>query len=380
MKTFASLFSGGGGADIGAFLAGLKPIWAVEIDPQVASIYATNIKHYPIVKSITQVDPKQVERPDVLWASPPCQAYSIARDKNLPSRDDADIGLAIIPFLEILQPPTFILENVEGYRKSKVFFAIVDALYRLGYWINWEVLNAADFGVPQTRRRLILLAIKNGFVPSLPQPQKWCGWYEAIADLIPNLQTVELAAWQLKRLQPDKLANSFLIDSKNASGAVAKNIGKAHTKQTIHYAPQISQEALPIFSRQYSFPNGRPTVRLKNQPSFTICAAITKGLPKAVLIERHGARNKSLNLRSACEPAWTIRASIASDGKGGNRKTFINACVESQVFNLNIRALARLQTFPDWYIFPESTALAGQIIGNAVPPLMAKSLILNIIS
>lgn len=215
MKTFASLFSGGG-ADIGAFLAGLKPIWAVEIEPQVASIYATNIKHYPIVKSITQVDPRQLERPDVLWASPPCQAYSIARDKNLPSRDDADIGLAIIPFLEILQPPTFILENVEAYRKSKVFFAIVDALYRLGYWANWEVLNAADFGVPQTRRRLILLAVKNGFVPPLPHPQKWCGWYEAIADLIPKLQTVELAAWQLKRLQPDKLPDSFLIDSKNA--------------------------------------------------------------------------------------------------------------------------------------------------------------------
>lgn len=344
MKTFASLFSGGGGADIGAILAGLKSIWAVELDSQVAEIYGTNIKHRPIDKSIAQVDPKQLERPDVLWASPPCQAYSIARDKNLPCRDDADIGLAIISFLKILQPPTFILENVEGYRKSKVFFAIVDALYRLNYWVNWEVLNAADFGVPQTRRRLILRAVKNGFVPALPQPQKWCSWYNAIADLIPKLQSVELAAWQLKRLQPDKLRDSFLIDSKNAD------------------------------------PNGRPTVRLKKEPSFTICAAIAKGLPKAVLIERHGARNGSLNLRFACEPAWTIRASIASDGKGSDRKTFINACVESQVFNLNIRALARLQTFPDWYTFPESTALAGQIIGNAVPPLMAKTLILNTIS
>ena len=77
---------------------------------------------------------------------------------------------------------------------------------------------------------------------------------------------------------------------------------------------------------------------------------------------------------------FLLALTFQTSSKGGNRKTFINACVESQVFNLNIRALARLQTFPDWYSFPESTALAGQIIGNAVPPLLAKSIILNMFS
>lgn len=342
MKTFASLFSGGGGADIGAILAVLKPIWAVELDVQVAEIYAANINHHPITKSITQVDPRQLERPDVLWASPPCQAYSIARDKRLPARDDADIGLAIIPFLELLQPPIFILENVEGYGKSKSFPAIVDILHRLGYWTQWEVLNAADFEVLQTRRRLILRAVKDSFVPSLPQPTTWRGWYEAIADLIPSLRRTQLAPWQLKRL-PLGLVNDFLIDSKNAD------------------------------------PKGFPTVRFKPEPIFTICAAIAKGLPKAVLLERSGARNGSFNLRLAQQPAWTIKSSITTDGKGNERNAFINALVEGQVLSLNIRALARLQTFPDWYTFPESTALADRIIGNAVPPLMAKTLILNTI-
>lgn len=340
MKTFASLFSGGGGADIGAILAGLKSIWAVELDPQIAEIYAANIKHNPLTKSIAQVDPKQLERPDVLWASPPCQAYSIARDKKLLARDDANIGLAIVPFLELLQPPIFILENVEGYRTSKPFYTIIDVLHRLGYLTQWEVLNAADFGVPQTRRRLILRAVKNSFVPSLPQPQKWRGWYEAIADLIPRLRPTQLAPWQLKRL-PSGLLNDFLIDSKNAD------------------------------------PNGFPTVRFKSEPIFTVCAAISKGLPKAVLLERSGARNGSLNLRLAQQPAWTIKSSITTDGKGNERNAFINALVEGQVLSLNIRSLARLQTFPDWYTLPESTALAGRIIGNAVPPLMAKLLILD---
>lgn len=180
MKTIASLFSGGGGVEVGSKAADFKPIWGIEHDPIIADVYTANVGHQPLIKSISVVDPQHLERPDVLWASPPCQAYSIARNKNLAERDDADIGLAIIPFLEILQPPKFILENVEGYRKSKVFEAIVNALYRLGYWANWSVLNAADFGVPQTRRRLILKAVKNGFVPALPQPQKWCGWYGAI--------------------------------------------------------------------------------------------------------------------------------------------------------------------------------------------------------
>lgn len=338
VKTIASLFSGGGGVEVGAIAADLKPIWGIENDPTVASVYAANVGHQPLVKSVGEVDPFQLEPPDVLWASPPCQAYSTARNGNLLPRGDADIGLAVIPFLEILLPPTFILENVEGYRKSKVFSKIVEALYRLGYWVNWEVLNAADFGVPQTRRRLILRAVKNGFVPPLPPVQKWRGWYNALADLIPGLEAGKLAPWQLKRLPP-RLLDSFLLDSKNAD------------------------------------PNGKPTTKACSEPAFTIVASISKSLPKAVLIEGTGARNKGLNLRAAQQPAWTIKCSITTDGRGGNRNAFIHALVEGQVRKLNTRSLARLQSFPDWYTLPESTALAGKIVGNAVPPLMVQRLL-----
>lgn len=184
MKTFVSLFSGGGGADVGASLAGWKLLWGIEIDPQIAEAYQVNLGHRPIIKSVTEVDPKSLERPDVLWASPSCQGFSIQRNKKLPTRTDADIGLAIIPFLEILQPQVFILENVEGYRKAKPFYAIVNALHRLNYWTQWSVLNAADFGVPSTRRRLILRAIKGGFLPPLPAKEDWrgCNTFRLRAD------------------------------------------------------------------------------------------------------------------------------------------------------------------------------------------------------
>ena len=73
MKTFASLFSGGGGADFGAISAEFQPIWAIENDPDIAGVYAANIGHQPIVRSVAEVNPNSLERPDVLWASPPCQ-------------------------------------------------------------------------------------------------------------------------------------------------------------------------------------------------------------------------------------------------------------------------------------------------------------------
>jgi DNA (cytosine-5)-methyltransferase 1 len=213
MKTFASLFSGGGGADIGAAMAQFQPIWGIELDLDIAGVFAANLGHQPIVKSVADVNPNSLERPDVLWASPPCQEWSVARSKSLPKRVDADIGYSIIPFLKTLQLKIFILENVEAYRKATVFHTIVNALHQLGYWTSWSVLNMADWGVPQTRRRLILRAVKGVFVPPLPSTQKWMGWYEAIADLIPTLPSASFAPWQIERMP--SLAQTSLVDGRN---------------------------------------------------------------------------------------------------------------------------------------------------------------------
>lgn len=337
MKTIASLFSGGGGVEVGAIAADLKPIWGIENDPQIASVYTANVGHQPLVKSVDEVSPFQLERPDVLWASPPCQAYSYARSNSLPPRFDADIGLAIIPFLEILQPQVFILENVEAYRKALPFYAIVDTLHRLGYCPQWSILNAADFGVPQTRRRLILRAVKGGFVPPLPAVQKWCGWYDAIADLIPALPESQFAPWQLKRL-PDLLETS-LVESRN----------------TIRDG----------------------TVRISNSPSPCVLATSMDRpvtTPKAFIVDcqsngTHSSDgNRGLTVRQFGEPVFTVTATASSKPA--------RAWLErGRVVAMTTRAIARFQSFPDNYQLPESRTLACRVVGNAVPPLIAQRLL-----
>lgn len=337
VKTIASLFSGGGGVEVGAIAADFKPIWGIENDPQIASVYTVNVGHQPLIRSVSEVNPFQLERPDVLWASPPCQAYSYARSNSLPPREDGDIGLAIIPFLEILQPQAFILENVEGYRLAKSFYAIVDTLHRLGYCPQWSVLNAADFGVPQTRRRLILRAVRGSFVPPLPALEKWRGWHEALADLIPALPESQFAPWQLARL-PELLQTS-LVESRN----------------TIRSG----------------------TVRISNSPSPCVLATSLDRpvtTPKAFIVDSQSNGTHSLDgirrltVRQAGKPVFTITATA-------DRKPARAWLDLGRVVAMTPRAIARFQSFPDNYQLPESRTLACRVIGNAVSPLMAQKLL-----
>lgn len=332
----------GGGGWIAQLQDFITPIWSIDNDPAVVAVHAQNYKSRVICSDIAQLDPRSLPQVDVLFVSPPCQQWSAARSKKLPARVDAEIGEIVCRYIEVLTPKFVFLENVRGYVRSKSLQQIENVLYTLGYWVDRQIVDAADFGVPQNRLRLILRAVRNSFTPPLPAKERTRGWYEAIADLMPELPTTELAPWQLKRLPP-QLKQSFLIDSKNAD------------------------------------PQGKPTVRFVSQPAFAVCASSYKGFPKAVLVERTGARSGGLKTRAAHEPVWTIRCAITTDGRGGNRHSFLNALLDGQVLNLNTRALARLQSFPDWYALPSSTAVAGRIIGNAVPPALARKIVVSTI-
>src|SRR3989304_5632384 len=125
-------------------------------------------------------------------------------------------------FIETVQPTIFTLENVWGYRKFVAFEHIIACLRRNGYEYSYWHLNSADYGVPQTRKRLILVARLDG-IPHKPEAthaknpssspvglKRWVGWYEAIEDLIPTLPESHFAEWQLRRLP--EFCNTTTVD------------------------------------------------------------------------------------------------------------------------------------------------------------------------
>lgn len=300
MLTIATLFSGGGGVECGAKMAGFTPIYAVEYDPKIAAIYRVNHGDHVKACRVEDASPFELQTiPTVLWASPVCKNFSQAKKDGTEQGHDLSSADAICQFLEVLRPPFFVLENVIGYRASQSFKRIIQKLEVLGYWIDAKIVNAADYGVPQTRRRLILRASRDGFLYPLPMAGEWIGWYQAIEDLVPTLPESKFAPWQLARLPEDIFQRVFIIDG------------------------QANRQGKAIIIRQ------------GDSPMYTISASI----------EKRPAR------------AWLAHGNVVS---------------------LNIPALARLQLFPDDYQFSGRNALDATIIGNSVPPLLAKVILLSL--
>lgn len=307
--TFASMFTGFGGADLGAMAAGFTPIWGVEFDPDIAACAAQNSIHSRVA-DVRDVDYSQLARPDLLHASPVCKNASIAKQNGGEAVEDIETAAAVIRAIVDLKPRAFTLENVRGYREFQAFKNILAALKAEGYAVAVDVLNSANYGVPQTRERLFIIARRDGKRPVFPnhtnapadeisplfdERKPWVGWYEAIADLIDGLEETDFADWQLKRM-PSHL--------KNASRSRAF---LATTNQVI---------------REW-------TVRDEDDPAMTITA--------------------SASSRPTATPL---------------------AGVNGRVVKMSPRCMARFQSFPDSYLLPSKASLAVRGIGNAVPPLL----------
>ena len=340
MYTCGELFMGGGGAGKGLEAAGFKSLWGIERDPKIAEVAQQNFPNTKIINQcVGSASPRHLEPVDLLWMSPPCQQYSNARRGDIPDHKDKDAGLYCCDYIAILSPRWVVLENVPGYAKSPTFEAILRSLIDCGYRYHWLILDAADYGVPQNRKRLIMWAVKNSEpLPYFPESKPRKGWYQAISDLIPEMSDCELADWQIKRLNElGYLPEKALID-------ISKNRHKP------------------------------ATARDGNDPSFTLLTDHSGYHSPVLLVPRAGACIKNILPTPSDKPCPTIRA-MAS----GRHTHWADIMEGSQVKRISQKATARLQTFPDDYKLPEAKSLSQQIIGNAVPPLLAKELGLAIL-
>lgn len=201
------LFAGGGGVEAGMLAAGIEPILAVECDPEkpdvsgaLADSHETNFPRCKVlrrtVKSCADEDFEGFpQEPDILWASPVCSNFSVAKNGK-EQRSDIEAASAVIKAIKKLKPKHFFLENVPAYQKSVSWKEIELILPTIGYRVASFIIDMSDYGVPQARVRFIARACREGKPLPLPEKQPKIGWYDAIADLIPGLPESQLLKGQ----------------------------------------------------------------------------------------------------------------------------------------------------------------------------------------
>lgn len=377
LHTFGTLFSGGEGAGIGLQAAGLRHCWGVEYDPAIAAVAQRN-GFAVTVADVRAVDYTTLTPVDWLHASPVCTRASNANPNATESPEDIDTAAAVVRALDAIRPQVFTLENVWGYRDFAAFKNICKALGDHGYFWDFSHENAADYGVPQTRKRLILRASR-GLLPHLPEPVRWVGWYEAIEDLIPTLPESKLAPWQLARL-PEELRETVLINSENAcqewggiryGNDAAMTIGAGSSPRAVLVD---SKNANQEFGKLYrDLGELALTVITDGKESHQPRAVLVKGnehSSKGVLWSHgrshdHHGNEYGAVLRDASEPAHTC---TAQNGP-------YNIQLPARVVSMTPRALARFQSVPDWYELPDKRTLAAKVIGNMVPPLLMQRIV-----
>lgn len=157
-----SLFSGAGGLDLGFIKAGHEIIWANDIFSDAVKTYQKNIGDHIVCEDVSKIPSSEIPNHDILIGGFPCQGFSVANTKRGEHDERNKLYLELLRVLVDKQPKFFLAENVKGIlslKQGKVFEMIISDFENAGYNVKYKVLNAADFGVPQKRERVIILGV-----------------------------------------------------------------------------------------------------------------------------------------------------------------------------------------------------------------------------
>ncbi len=292
------------------------------------------------------------EKLDIIVGGPPCQAYShIGRardDKNMRQDERNFLYKYYIEFLKALKPKMFVFENVPGLEdagKGKYLRDMRALMKEAGYETNYKILNAANFGVPQNRKRIILVGWnKESNLHEYPEFPKVDRDY-LVKDFFAGLPKIKAGKGKTIRklsMQNDLLEKLGIINSQ--MGILMDHAARPHKKRD-----------LAIYKR---------AVLLKRQGKNLKYSELPKHLKTHANEEGFLDRFKVVD--ADAQGSQTIVAHIAKDGH-----YYIHPDL-SQNRSLTVREAARLQTFPDDYKFEGERGPRYKQIGNAVPPLFAK--------
>jgi DNA (cytosine-5)-methyltransferase 1 len=342
--------------------AGFNIVYATDIDNKAIETYKKNFPETRAeCRDINDIDFSQLMRElnlrpgelDVLIGGPPCQGFSTAGTRFW---DDPRNHLLkqYIRALDIIKPKWFMMENVEGLlttNKGTYVYETIKAFIRLGYQIRLEKVYSQEYGIPQRRKRVIILGNKLGIDFSFPKPVfKSHGQIYRKAEVtiedalfglpIPTLENVPVA-------YSSELTGHWVELLENQTGIV--------TDHFINRVDAIQQQRINAIGA------GQTMQHLPKElqhPSFKKRAArrVMDGTPS----EKRGGPPSGLKRLKLDEPSLTITSAATRE--------FIHP-IENRT--LTIRECARIQTFPDNFNFDGSQSDKIQQIGNAIPPLLA---------
>jgi len=202
------LFSGCGGLSKGLEKAGFSVVAAIELDRDAAKAFKLNHKKTVLFEEdIRKFDPKKIKKLlkgkdlHLLAGCPPCQGFSSIRRLN---RKDAyedeknDLILEYLRFVKDLKPLTIMLENVPGLLQYDLFKFVRDELQNLGYSIKTKILNVSDYGVPQRRKRLIMVGSRLGEIEIAEKSNA----LKTVRDAIGNIEPVNKTKDVLHKIYP----------------------------------------------------------------------------------------------------------------------------------------------------------------------------------
>lgn len=225
MSKVFTLFSGGGLVDAAIKEFGLDVQHGVEMNPDLAFMYRQNYGDRVINAKVEDVNYGAFGNNWLLLhASPSCKSFSDANINGEETEADIQAANGTARAIKYLNPFYFTLEQVRAYTKSRSFKIIFNQLINMGYAVTYDTVNAADYGVPQNRERLILTACRNGTTVGLPAKTRRIGWGEVIN--LGNLATVEPTAAQYKAYQEVSVlypsTSAWLIQRRGYHGELPK--------------------------------------------------------------------------------------------------------------------------------------------------------------
>jgi DNA (cytosine-5)-methyltransferase 1 len=357
LGTALDLFAGAGGFTCGARAAGIRVVQAIEFNRHAARTYARNNPEIDLLLGdVRALDPlaclaRVGFKPgeiDFILAGPPCQGFSESnrRTRTLDNPKN-HLYTEVFRYAAALRPKCMVIENVAGLRtlgRGTILRAIIEKCHDLGYEVEWKILCAADYGVPQFRNRLFIVACDKSLTGLLPkgigEPNPECA-YVCVRDAIDDLAVLRNGAaadcLPYRRKEDLSAYQRLMRAGRQHSGVVQGNLVTRNAELIVeryrHIRRGCNWEAIP-------------QRLLKNYKDVSQC---------------HTGIYHRLE--------WHLPSKVL----GNFRKNML--IHPSQNRGLSVREAARLQSFPDWYEFVGSIGFQQQQVADAVPPLLARRVI-----